>query len=296
MQPEQSISAGQKMIYNAAMTVPFEPHRFRSTVPYYGRYRVPYPEQLITCVAERCGLERASHVLDLGCGLGQLAIAFARLGSTVTAIDPEPSMLAAARERAAAAGVSLKTIEGSSYDLQPALGHFRLVTLGRSFHWMDRAATLAVLDRMIERGGAIALFGDKRIEARGADWRSLVERLQEEFVPALAAERRERKQTEEPHEVVLLRSAFSSLERHGVIVTRRLGADDIVGRTYSSSTTSPEALGERRPAFERALREGLAGLSPAGEFSDIVEVNALLARRSADLRRQDYTDIRASDP
>ncbi len=265
------------------MTVPFDPHRFRSTVPYYVRYRVPYPDQLIAFVAERCGLARASHVLDLGCGPGQLAIAFARLGSTVTAIDPEPRMLGAARESAAEAGVSLKTIEGSSYDLNPALGHFRLVTLGRSFHWMDRAAVLAVLDRMIERGGAIALFADQRIEARGADWPALVERLREEFVPALATERRERKHTEEPHEVVLLCSAFSSLERHGVIVTRRLRADDIVGRAYSSSTTSPAALGERRPAFEQALREGLARLSPTGEFSEFVEVDALIARRSADL-------------
>ena len=265
------------------MTVPFEPHRFQSTVPYYARYRVPYPGRLIAFVAERIGLERASHVLDLGCGPGQLAIAFARLGATVTAIDPEPSMLAAAREHAAEAGVSLKTIEGSSYDLNPALGPFRLVTLGRSFHWMDRDATLAVLDRMIERGGAIALFGDKRIETRDADWRALVERLREEFVPARAAERRARKQTEEPDEVVLLHSAFSSLERHGVIVTRKLGADDIVGRAYSSSTTSPDSLLERRPAFEQALREGLARLSPAGEFSETVEVNVLIARRSADL-------------
>ncbi len=282
MQRVQDILAAQEMIYNAAMTVPFEPHRFQSTVPYYVRYRVPYPTRLIAFVAERCGLERASHVLDLGCGPGQLAIAFARLGATVSAIDPEPSMLAAARERAAAAGVALKTIEGSSYDLQPALGRFRLVTLGRSFQWMDRSATLAVLDRMIERGGAIALFGDKRLETGGAEWRSLLERLQEEFVPARVAERRERRRTEKPDEVVLLRSAFSSLERHGVIVTRELAADDIVGRAYASSTTSPAALGERQPAFEQALREGLARLAPTGAFSEIVEVTTLIARRAAE--------------
>ncbi len=264
------------------MTATFDPHRFRSTVPYYGRYRVPYPNRLIALVATRLGLEPASHVLDLGCGPGQLAIAFARLGATVTAMDPEPRMLAAARESAAEAGVSVKIVEGSSYDLNPNLGPFWLVTLGRSFHWMDRDATLAVLDRMIERGGAIAFFGDRRIETHGADWRALVERLREDFVPGLVAERRERRQREEPDEVVLLRSAFSSLERHGVIVRRRLDADDIVGRAYSSSTTSPDALGERRPAFERALREGLARLSPTGEFSEIVEVNVLIARRSAD--------------
>lgn len=73
-------------------------------------------------MAERCGLRFSARVLDLGCGPGQLAVAFARLGATVTAIDPEPDMLAAARHLAAEAGVSWTTVEGSSYDLYPALG------------------------------------------------------------------------------------------------------------------------------------------------------------------------------
>lgn len=48
----------------------FESRRFRSTVPYYGRYRVPYPAPLISFVHERCGLRAGSRVLDLGCGCG----------------------------------------------------------------------------------------------------------------------------------------------------------------------------------------------------------------------------------
>ena len=34
-------------------------------------------------------------MLDLGCGTGMLAVGFARLGMAVTAMDPEPDMLAA---------------------------------------------------------------------------------------------------------------------------------------------------------------------------------------------------------
>jgi SAM-dependent methyltransferase len=264
------------------MATSFDPHRFQSTVEYYARYRVPYPDPLIAYVAERCRVERGSLVLDLGSGPGPLAIAFARLGAHVTAIDPEPRMLAALRERAAAAGVTVATIEGSSYDLPRGLGPFRLVTLGRAFHWMDRETTLAALDPIIVRGGALALFGDRRIATPGGDWPALLGRLGEEFAPAKAAERRARKQTEEPPEVVLLRSAFASLERHGVIVARRLSADDIVGRAYSMSITSPASLGEGRVAFEHTLREQLAWLSPTGEFREVVEVYALIARRSRD--------------
>ena len=260
--------------------VRFEPHRFRSTVPYYARYRAPYPDRLIEFVARYCGLESGNRVLDLGCGPGQLAIAFARLGATVTTMDPEPAMLAAAKERAREAGVRLTLVEGSSYDLGPALGRFRLAAMGRSFHWMDREATLTALDSLIEPGGAVVLFGDRRVEGAGANWRGLLDRLRREFVPARAAERHRRRTELEPHESVLLRSAFSRLERHGVIGRRKLSPDEIVGRVYSLSDTSPEVLGARRPAFEKKLRAGLTRLARKHELGEILEIAALVARRS----------------
>jgi SAM-dependent methyltransferase len=260
--------------------VRFEPRRFRSTVPYYARYRVPYPDRLIEFVARHCGLERGDRVLDLGCGPRPLAVAFARLGAAVTAMDPEPEMLAAAKERAQETGVTLTLLEGSSYDLGPALGRFRLVTMGRSFHWMDRDATLTTLDGLIEPGGAVVLFGDRRVKGAGADWRSLLDRLRREFSPAQAAERHRRRREQEPHEVVLLRSVFSRLERHGVISRQILSPDEIIGRVYSLSDTSPEALGDRRQAFEKKLRAGLARLARKHELSEILEVTALIARRS----------------
>ena len=43
---------------------------------------------------------------------------------------------------------------------RPYLGRFKLVTIGRAFHWMDRPATLGLLDALVEAGGAVALFGE----------------------------------------------------------------------------------------------------------------------------------------
>ncbi|HTS91256.1 MAG TPA: class I SAM-dependent methyltransferase [Stellaceae bacterium] len=264
------------------MTVAFEPRRFRSTVPYYARYRVSYPDRLIRFVADRCEIDEGAPVLDLGCGPAPLAVGFARFGATVTAMDPEPDMLDAARERARESNVTLRTIEGSSYDLGTVLGRFRLVTMGRSFHWMDRPATLSALDRLIEPGGAVALFDDRRIPSPGVHWRTLVEQLHDRFMPDQTARRRQRKLEEERHEAVLLRSAFSDLERYGVVFTRKLDPDEIVGWVFSTSITSPEALGDKKADFESALREGLAAMSTSGEFSEIVEVNALIAKRPKD--------------
>jgi hypothetical protein len=79
---------------------------------------------------------------------------------------------------------------------------------------------------------------------------------------------------------MLLRSAFCAVETHGQVFTQELTPDDIVGRAYSMSVTSPEALGEHRTAFEVELRNGIAGLAPDQRFSEIVEVEAMLGFRS----------------
>ena len=256
-----------------------EQHRFRSTIPYYARYRVPYPDEIIAFVVDRCGIGHGTRVLDLGCGPGQLAVAFARLGATVTAMDPEPDMLAAAERHARDAGVAVTLVEGGSYDLNPALGRFHLVAMGRSFHWMDRDATLTALDSLVEPGGAIAIIGEHRADSPRANWRELLDGLREEFVPERVAERRRQRMAMEPQDAVLLRSAFSRLEAYTVILHRTLSPDEIVGLTLSLSNTSPEALGDQRPAFEKKLREGLARLSTKGDLSENVAISTVIAKR-----------------
>src|SRR4029450_12983072 len=120
---------------------PFDPERYRSAAAHYERGRVPYAAALIRRVAEVTGLGSEHRVLDLGCGPGALARNFAPLVRDVTAIDPSPEMLAEARVLAGQAA-NIRFVAGSSYDLDPALGQFHLVVMGRSFHLMDYGQTL----------------------------------------------------------------------------------------------------------------------------------------------------------
>src|SRR5579883_2489363 len=144
--------------------------RFQSTAAFYDRYRLDYPPRLLARVAALAGLAAGDPVLDLGTGTGMLAIGFARLGMAVTGLDPEPAMLAIAAERAKAARVTVDFAKGGSADLRPDMGPFRLVTMGRSFHWMDRAATLAMLDRIVDRGGGVVLFHDAHPPVEENGW------------------------------------------------------------------------------------------------------------------------------
>src|SRR5579884_4133584 len=117
--------------------MPTEGNRFRTAARHYLRGRAAYAPLLVRRVAGLCGLRSAHRVPDLGCGPGQLALAFAPFAAGVVGVNPEPEMLAVARQEAARAGIPVDFREGSSLDLGPGLGVFFLTVIGRAFPWMD---------------------------------------------------------------------------------------------------------------------------------------------------------------
>ncbi len=58
-------------------------------------------------VVSQLGLSPGARVLDVGCGFGRHSLALAQRGFAVMGIDPAAAMIAAARERAAQAGMTL---------------------------------------------------------------------------------------------------------------------------------------------------------------------------------------------
>jgi SAM-dependent methyltransferase len=259
----------------------FQPHLFRSTVPYYARYRLGYPDLLIRRVIERVGLQWGDMVLDLGCGPGLLAIPFARAEMRVRGLDPEPDMLAAAREAAREAAVMVDFRQGSSFDLHEGSGRFKLVAMGRSFHWMHREQTLALLDHLILPEGAVAIFSDHHPDTEENRWREAVREVGERYGANYSAWRRTRHDPDyRSHESLLLDSAFAHVEETSVFVRNRLSIDDIIGRALSLSATSPEKLGARRDAFEEDLRIELArNAPPDGVFTEVAQIGASIGRR-----------------
>jgi SAM-dependent methyltransferase len=263
----------------SAPIAPFLPDRFRSAVPFYVEGRLDYPRRLIENIAEWLDVSASDSVLDLGCGPGFLAIAFAELGCAATGIDPDKAMLAAAKELATKRGVRCEFREGSSYDLGPALGRFKLVTMGRSFHWMDRAATLSALDAIIEPCGAIALFRDRHVKCRENNWIEAFEAVRLSFEDRDEFTKLRKSGKLDGHETVLLNSAFARLDILGVVEPRSLSIEALVARALSYSASSPEKLGERRPPFEAAVREAVAPFAENGFLTEVVEFSALIARR-----------------
>jgi SAM-dependent methyltransferase len=261
------------------VVIPFEKHRFRTAAQHYLRGRPAYASALFDRVAQLTALGRDARVLDLGCGPGQLALAFAPRVGEIVGIDPEPEMLRIASESAAAAGVAIRLFEGSSADLGPALGRFHLVVIGRAFHWMDRARTLEALDELIEPGGAVALFHTREPDLPGNPWLKAYHELMDRYSVDDEARRRRRSPEWVPHEAILLESPFNRIETIGVLEQRRTPVEQFVDRALSRSGTSAGKIGGRTANLSADLRTMFAPFAVDGMVGEVIHSTAMIAWR-----------------
>ena len=259
--------------------IPFEPARFRSAAAHYLQGRPAYAPALFQDVAQICRLDGTGRLLDLGCGPGQLAAAFRPTVAEAMGMDPEPEMLAMATRLAEEAGLDIQFRPGSSQHLTPDLGRFRLVTIGRAFHWMDRIETARRLDAMLDPGGALVLFATSHVDAPDNAWRVEFQRVVEEAVGA-----GQRAAWRGPgwvkHEAVLLDTKLSDLHRVGVVERRQTPGTALIDRALSTSRTTRERLGEARVAsLKTELERMVSAVARDGMVTEVIESTALIARR-----------------
>jgi 2-polyprenyl-3-methyl-5-hydroxy-6-metoxy-1,4-benzoquinol methylase len=259
---------------------PLNPNRFTSAIPHYINGRPPYAERLVARLAHEAGLDARSRVLDLGCGPGSLTLPLARYCGTTIGIDADAAMIAAARAAAASAGVDIDWRVGTSFDLGSDLAPLDLVTIARAFHWMDRDATLQRLDALIAPGGAVALINTELHDAGPVRWHAAFEDLRKGHGRFDDFYHWRKSEAWEEHTSVLLRSPFSEVERISVFEARTATLEELVARALSFSANSPAALGEDgRAVYEAAVRQRMLAIAPAGDFAEIVESVAIIARR-----------------
>jgi SAM-dependent methyltransferase len=254
---------------------------YEGTAQYYSRYRPVYPPSLLRILRENFQLDGTGRLLDLGCGPGPVAIPLAHLFEEVLAMDPDDAMRAEGERIARERGVTnIEWRFGGSKDLSPSLGQFRLVTMGNSFHWMNRARTLEALYDLVTDGGGIAVVGE------GAPippppmtpWRAAINTVLKRYLGdrPLPWENSiflrqhldaEAPPPEERHEAYILRSRFKDLVSYTESFDVEWTVDSMIGNLYSMSFCSRRVLGDRVDAFERDIRAAILAVEPSGILS-----------------------------
>jgi ubiquinone/menaquinone biosynthesis C-methylase UbiE len=110
-------------------------------------------------------LPHASHILEVGCGAGLLAVELARRGYIVAAIDSSEGMVELARAHATEAGVHerLTVSVGDAHTLPFATASYDLVIALGVVPWLHSpAAALTEMARVVKPDGFVLFNSDNR--------------------------------------------------------------------------------------------------------------------------------------
>lgn len=259
---------------------------FESTAGYYTRFRRPHPGEAVAYVAHLARrVEAAPRMLDLGCGPGTVALPLAAAGVSVVAVDPSTEMLEAGRAAAKGrTGLDIDWRQGTGEQLgeQPGLGALAGVVVGDAFHWMNRAAVLAELDRLVLPGGFVALLCSRAGGSARPWWHETVERVRARHLgeaPAAGVGVAYVAPVGD-HEQVLRASAFCRLAVLRVEHRVRYTTAELVGLQSTFAYSSPVVLGQGRELFEADLAAALESVEPSGAFEADVTAAVIVGRRA----------------
>lgn len=128
-------------------------------------HRPPYPPETFALLGDLLA-PGSRALLDIGCGMGQIARGMLPLCDKVDALDWSAAMIASGRQLPGGDDERLHWICGRAEDA-PLHPPYALVTAGASIHWMDWDVLLPRLRAALVPGGFVALVS---IEGQPTAW------------------------------------------------------------------------------------------------------------------------------
>ena len=129
----------------------------------------PAVQQLRAWEREHLALRPGDRLLDVGCGLGDAAMALAgdvQPGGAVVGVDASEAMLAVARERAAAGGLAVDFHVADAMAIDQPDASFDACRSERMLQWVpDVELAIAEMVRVLRPGGRLSLID--------TDWRTI---------------------------------------------------------------------------------------------------------------------------
>ena len=122
----------------------------------YDRHRPAYPDQLIDQACQVAGIGSGDHVLEVGCGTGQLTRGLVARGLHVTALEPGKSLIALARQNLEGAG-EVQCVNAQFEDALLPRQQFAAVFCASAFHWIDPEVSWQKAADVLVPGGTLAL-------------------------------------------------------------------------------------------------------------------------------------------
>jgi SAM-dependent methyltransferase len=254
--------------------------RFAATVALYEDLRPPYPPVFFREVARRLRLTHAHALIDLGTGPGLLALGFSPYVGRIVGVDPEPAMIAAARQAASRASQAITLIESKTEDLSGDIGSFDVVTIGRALHWMDREATLARFETLVAPNGMIVVCSSHSAADARNPWLDEYNEARRAWSdPGLWSESGAGARVHRDLAAFFRGSQFHVADAIEVETSHDIEVGDLARRVLTFSSSSPAVLGDRAQAMLCDVQERLFPFSRDGMVTEAVVSVAQVATK-----------------
>jgi SAM-dependent methyltransferase len=125
---------------------------FGAAAAAYAEHRPDYADDAVRWAVEPVLRREPLRVLDLGAGTGKLTAALVRLGADVTAVEPDPAMLAELRSSLE----SVRALPGSAEEIPLPDASVDAVLVGQAMHWFDLSRAIPEIARVLVPGGVLA--------------------------------------------------------------------------------------------------------------------------------------------
>jgi SAM-dependent methyltransferase len=267
--------------------VRFAADLYRGTAGYYDRYRLPYPEAMLTDLVRTARISGRGRLLDLACGTGQLTFPLRPWFGEVWAVDCEPDMAEMVRAKATAVGAQeVRPIVSAAETLDAEPEYFELAVIGNAFHRLDRDLVAGRLLRWLEPGGSLALCWSSGPWTGAEDWQRALAATLDKWKAALGAEHRvpadwDLARRRRPDHQVLSDAGFE-VDRRGEFATRHhWSLPELAGYIRSTSFLPVAVLGDQADAFDADLAASLGPYRDGDALTETVSFAYDLARKPA---------------
>lgn len=151
---------------------------FNRMADVYGA-RPEYPMDLLEAVGALAG-EEGARVIELGAGIGHVALPLAEQGLDVVAVEPAEAMLERLKTRAVARGISIKALHATAEALPLPSGSADLIVIADALHFLDVTLSAGEVARVLAPRGALAIITS---EFSDTAWMRGLTQLMEEAAP-----------------------------------------------------------------------------------------------------------------
>ena len=231
----------------------------------YDAARPNYPSALYDAIDRLAHRLDGARVIEIGAGTGIATQGLRQRGADVLAIDIGPQMLRKLRARLPGQHVALARAEALPVPDASA----DLVCAAQAWHWVDPERGPREVQRVLRRGGALAVWWNN-VRAAGERWYEDQQRRLEEMSPGYTRDYRE-PPVDDP-----FRLYFADVDVFRTTWSRQIGIDDYI--TWHRSKSYVAAIGDRLPEFLAAERASMLEAFPAGVVTEPFEVRLIVAR------------------